>query len=523
MGALEATRPRIGGAGVSALDHPKQLGLDQVLRKGGAIDRDEGLFRASPHAVQHARENLLANARFTQEQHRHVGRSGLSQQVSGGTKAGRNTHHVHRQPGRYRLQLCVVGRPVEAIDELLWAEIGSLAAVAVPVLNRPTDQPAVLVSHRPALDFIDDDRPAGKGAAIATSIANRGPAHRFGTDSQRLQVCVGFHRITQQELAIKRTGNRVDAQHPHLQPTQAAQGVHLRADSEGTEHVPLGPHPARQFGVARAFGIADTLERGARHREADRFDKFPPQAPKSGTAHQDRTLIVQPDPALGRRKAQTPDQILDIWRVLAVALPLVDQTRRAKGGVLFGWKCAHGAYVIVNFRFAVYVRLTISSIKRGRQTLCGLPTDSSPPLNDALLPLIGVWHAYCLDERCLSTQPGCHQDVTARRFSSACLGGHVHVGRRSQPGMAWLLALLAGKWVVMLTPWLPPCSGPRRTTHLACWRYQAAGIPRPGFFHRRLSISGSCPRHGGQPSPWKATRQGLIPEPYPRPWQPGAR
>ena len=55
----------------------EQLALQQVLRDGGAVDRDEGPRRRGAQVVQRAGEQLLAGAALAQQQHADIGRRHL--------------------------------------------------------------------------------------------------------------------------------------------------------------------------------------------------------------------------------------------------------------------------------------------------------------------------------------------------------------------------------------------------------------------------------------------------------------
>ena len=81
VGELELALLGGVGAGEGALDVAEELGLDQGLRQGGAIDGDEAPPRAFREPVQGARHQLLAGAGLAQDQHRGVGRRGLPHQL----------------------------------------------------------------------------------------------------------------------------------------------------------------------------------------------------------------------------------------------------------------------------------------------------------------------------------------------------------------------------------------------------------------------------------------------------------
>ena len=70
---LEQALVRAVGARERAFDVAEQLGLEQVLGHRAAVDRDERLVLARARAVNRAREQLLAGARFARDQHARVG------------------------------------------------------------------------------------------------------------------------------------------------------------------------------------------------------------------------------------------------------------------------------------------------------------------------------------------------------------------------------------------------------------------------------------------------------------------
>src|SRR4029077_904703 len=70
LGLLEAPAPQRLRARERAALVAEQLGLEQVLRHGRGVDGDEGLGDARAVTVQRARDQLLAGAGFTRDQHR---------------------------------------------------------------------------------------------------------------------------------------------------------------------------------------------------------------------------------------------------------------------------------------------------------------------------------------------------------------------------------------------------------------------------------------------------------------------
>jgi hypothetical protein len=77
------------GAGEGAFLDAEELGFDQLVGQGGAVDGDEGVCRAPAHVVEGARETLLADAGLAQQQDGDLGGRGLVDQRVGAAKARR--------------------------------------------------------------------------------------------------------------------------------------------------------------------------------------------------------------------------------------------------------------------------------------------------------------------------------------------------------------------------------------------------------------------------------------------------
>ena len=73
FGLLEAPAAHRLRAGEGAALVAEELAFEQVLRNGRRIDRDEGALGARTVAMQRARDELLAGARFPRDQHRRMG------------------------------------------------------------------------------------------------------------------------------------------------------------------------------------------------------------------------------------------------------------------------------------------------------------------------------------------------------------------------------------------------------------------------------------------------------------------
>ena len=103
VGLDEHARAIGGGASERALRVPEQLAVDQRLRDGAAVERDEPLLAARAALVQRARHQLLAGAALAADQDRdvlarqaiergaqltHLGRHADEQRVRGGRPLG---------------------------------------------------------------------------------------------------------------------------------------------------------------------------------------------------------------------------------------------------------------------------------------------------------------------------------------------------------------------------------------------------------------------------------------------------
>ena len=66
------------GAGEGAALVAEELGFDQVVGDGGAVDRDEGLGGALAAQVDGLGDQLLARAAFARDQHSRIGRATFS-------------------------------------------------------------------------------------------------------------------------------------------------------------------------------------------------------------------------------------------------------------------------------------------------------------------------------------------------------------------------------------------------------------------------------------------------------------
>src|SRR6185295_19640284 len=77
IGELEAALAPIGGAGERALFVAEDLALEQRLGNRGAVDRDERKAGARAELMDGLRDQFLAGARLTRDEHRCAGRRRL--------------------------------------------------------------------------------------------------------------------------------------------------------------------------------------------------------------------------------------------------------------------------------------------------------------------------------------------------------------------------------------------------------------------------------------------------------------
>ena len=123
-GLLDAAGPRRDRPGERPLLVPEQLGLQKVLRQGGAVERHEGAARAGRAAVHEAGHDLLAGPRFPGEQHRRLGRRHLRGLGEDRLPLFRVADHAAVAPGRLQLvpervhTLLEPGRPLARLGRL---------------------------------------------------------------------------------------------------------------------------------------------------------------------------------------------------------------------------------------------------------------------------------------------------------------------------------------------------------------------------------------------------------------------
>ena len=122
-----------GGAGEGAFLVAEQNQLDQVLRHGAAIDRDEGLGAAGAGAVDGARDQLLADAGFAFDQHRELSEAAaFSAALSTGCIAGERvmTSAMVSVPSRLALDAAAIRPPAPWSPSALRSETCSRSGLA---------------------------------------------------------------------------------------------------------------------------------------------------------------------------------------------------------------------------------------------------------------------------------------------------------------------------------------------------------------------------------------------------------
>ena len=113
VGLLEQALLVPGRPGERALHVPEQLALEQVLGEGGAVDGDEGLLRPVARQVEGPRDEGLARARLSLEEHGEIGAADLLHQLEQAHHLGILGHHVGEVDAG-RLAALEVVRPVGA-------------------------------------------------------------------------------------------------------------------------------------------------------------------------------------------------------------------------------------------------------------------------------------------------------------------------------------------------------------------------------------------------------------------------
>ena len=96
-GQLEAALARADRPRESAFFVPEQFGLQQLAGYGAAIYRHERTLSAPGAAVDTLRDNFFAGARFTQNQHRGLGRRNLGDEPADALYGGAAAHQMPRQ------------------------------------------------------------------------------------------------------------------------------------------------------------------------------------------------------------------------------------------------------------------------------------------------------------------------------------------------------------------------------------------------------------------------------------------
>ncbi len=70
LASSKSPRRSLHGVGEGALLVPEELALEQVLRDGAAVDRDERAAAAAAAPVNRARDELFADAALAGDEHR---------------------------------------------------------------------------------------------------------------------------------------------------------------------------------------------------------------------------------------------------------------------------------------------------------------------------------------------------------------------------------------------------------------------------------------------------------------------
>ena len=120
VGLLELADLLLGRAGERSLLVAEQLGLDQLLGNGRAVDLDEALAAAQAVAVDGARDELLADAALALDQHRRVGRRGAADRGHHLLQRGAVADHLVADFDRLLERSVLVAQPRAARARSAW-------------------------------------------------------------------------------------------------------------------------------------------------------------------------------------------------------------------------------------------------------------------------------------------------------------------------------------------------------------------------------------------------------------------
>jgi hypothetical protein len=303
IGALETALARGGGAGVGPFLDPEQLGLDQVLRNGRAVHRNEGALRAFADPVQGAREHLLADTAFAQEQDCGVGVGHAAQHVTHRVEAGRDADDValgeHGRVVRVgRSRSARGGR--QAAREGFGLQVSDVLFGVVPFLHRLADDAAMVVAGGAALDLAEQHRAAHELAGVAGGVADLHPAHRLGADAVDPYVLLVLRGVPPDELPVVLAPFDVHLHLDDLDVDDALQRMQLRAGDEAAG-VQSWPQLARQLRIDDARVVAHAHQ----HAHGRGVDQL-------------HALVIEPDASFGRREVKPRHQIVDAGHVRAI-------------------------------------------------------------------------------------------------------------------------------------------------------------------------------------------------------------
>ena len=329
MGALEAAGRRLLGAGIGALLHAEQLGLDQLLRQRAAIDRHEGRVGAAAGLVQRPGEHLLADAGLAEQQHRDLAVGGLLQQFPGGAERRRDADQVARLQ-RLVDRIAQGAHLVLEFQQLVGHRVGAEIAhqrrrlFLGPLLQGPAHDPAAVGA---ALRFIEEHELAHDAADIAAGVANLHPAAGAGFDAEQFAMDVALEGVAPDHLDVAVAAGDVDVEAHRLHLDAAFQRVQQRPLEQDVLVRGVRVELADQLGVAAAGGEAHARQHAARPLHAQGGDQFLAEAAQGGAMEQDHALLAEPDVPRGEGELQLLGEFLD--------------ARRAVGGGLAG-SLGHG-------------------------------------------------------------------------------------------------------------------------------------------------------------------------------------
>ena len=300
------------GAREGAFLDAEELGFDQLMGEGSAVDGHEGRGGAAAHVVERASEAFLADTGLAEQQHGDVGGGGFVYQRIGVAEAGRRADEIlgllralkgGAQGVHLTAQLEHVGENgVSFVVRRLLSSVG-------PLLDRFADDAALVLARGGAGDLLEQDEAPHEGRGETRGVADLHPAHRVLGVAVFAHVGFGFVRVVPEEFAEEGAGLDVHVEGDGRDIDAALEHVQLGADHEGVLDALAGAHLAGELGVAGAGGVAHAGEDAAGLVDAEGVDELLAQRRHGRCVHEDHAVLVKPDHALVGAKAHKAAQV----------------------------------------------------------------------------------------------------------------------------------------------------------------------------------------------------------------------